>query len=157
VDEQVGAAYVLAPTNAFAPFRPGAEDALAGAPGTEVVPVRGARAEIGGTRATVTGVDLSAIAGLYRFDWATGSEAALRELGPDAALVERDFAKKHGLGPGDRTTVVSEFGERVTVEVAALYDAPPFWQMLGQVTIPIATFDRTFADPRCNFAALQPF
>jgi putative ABC transport system permease protein len=152
VARQVEADYVLAPTNAVTPFRPGAGDTLADVSGTLVVPVRGMAAEIDGSRSTVTGVDFPTVARVYRFDWTSGSDVDLEALGPTDAIVERGFAEERGLAVGERTTIVSQFGERVGADIRAIYDAPPFWQMLGQVTIPLATFDGAFADSRNLYA-----
>lgn len=148
VDDQVTADYVLAPAGSFTPSPPAAAQALASVPGAKVVPVRGTQAEVDGSRATVTGVDFSTIAGAYHFDWVAGSEEPLASAGPLSAIVEQSFAKENGLLPGSRIAVVSEFGEQLELQVAGLHRASKLMPMLGQVTVPLATFDAAFRDPR---------
>ncbi len=148
IDRQVNAAYVVVSDDNFSPFDPAPDEALAAVPGTEVVGVRGDRAEAFGGEENVTGVDPATIASVYDFDWVDGSNASLASLGEDGAVVEKGFADDNDLAVGDDFRLTTPAGENFRVEVKAVYEAPPFWQMLGAVSIPTATFDAAFRDPR---------
>ncbi|MCC6221879.1 MAG: FtsX-like permease family protein [Thermoleophilia bacterium] len=148
IDRQVTAAYVVVSEDNFSPFGPAADAALAGVEGATVVGVRGDRARVAGSQENVTGVDPAAVGAVYTFDWQDGSDAVLAGLGSDGAIVEESFATGKGLRVGSRFLLETATGGRLELEVKGLYEAPPFWEMLGKVSIPAETFDATFQDPR---------
>jgi putative ABC transport system permease protein len=147
IDDQVTADYVVTSKDNFTPFQPAADDTLASL-NVETVPVRGDTGKIFGSKQNVTGVDPRSIGRVYAFDWTDGSDATLSSFGPNDALVEKDYAEDHDLRVGSRLAVLTPAGKRATVTVRGLYDAPPFWEMLGKVTIAQTTFDRIFENPR---------
>ena len=77
---------------------------LAAAPGVQTATgIQSADAKVnnGGTD-TVNGVDPKTFAKVYKFDWLNGgSNRLLTGLGPDQALIEKQFAKSHKLKDGD--------------------------------------------------------
>jgi putative ABC transport system permease protein len=148
ISDQVNADYVVVSEDNFTPFQPAPDAALAQVPGTEAVGVRGDRGKAFGKQQNVTGVDPATIADVYAFDWTNGSDATLASLGRDGAILESDYAKEHDLVPGDAFSLLTPSGTTLRLQVKGLYDAPPFWQMLGDITISQATFDRAFANPR---------
>jgi putative ABC transport system permease protein len=147
IDDQVNADYVVTSKDDFTPFQPAADKSLASL-SVEAVPVRGDNGKIFGDKQNVTGVDPSTIGEVYNFDWTRGSPATLGFFQPNDALVEKDYAKDHHLRVGSPFTILSPAGRNVRVKVAGTYDAPPFWEMLGKVTIAEGTFDRIFENPR---------
>ena len=148
IDRQVNAAYVVVSEDNFSPFEPAADEALAAVEGATVVGVRGDRARVAGSEQNVSGVDPATVAAVYTFDWKEGSDAVLAGLGADGAIVEESFANDEGLRVGSRFLLETASGERVELEVKGLYEAPPFWEMLGKVAIDVETFDAAFQDPR---------
>ena len=148
VNRQVNADYVVVSEDGFTPFEPAADDALAVVAGAEVVGVRADRARANGKEENVTGVDPATIASVYEFDWVDGSDAVLAGLGEDGAIVERTFAEDETLSIGSRLVLETPNGKSLTLEVRGIYEAPPFWEMLGNVSIPAAAFDAAFQDPR---------
>jgi putative ABC transport system permease protein len=163
VEEQVKADYVLAPAGSFAPLPPATAESLASLEGVTVTPVRGAAVEVEGSRATLSGADLSAIDQAYDFRWTAGSPADLRAAGltgagrgtsaqPAPAALDTGFASDLGLVLGSRFTAVGEFGERLELQVAALHDSSPLQPLLGQILVSQNTFDAGFSEPRDLYA-----
>ena len=156
IEEQIAADYVVTSQDGFTPFVSGAGDAAEKAPGVEVA--TSVRAEVGkvaGTDKYVTGIDPDRISQVYKFDWADGSDAALGELGRFGAIVDKDFAEDHHLKIGDRFDLLSGAGRDATLEVTATYDPPPFYQLLGSVSIAKATFDELYDRPRNQFTFIN--
>jgi putative ABC transport system permease protein len=148
IDEQVNASYVVVSDDNFTPFEPSVDGAIAEVPGAEVAAVRGGRGKAFDSEENITGIDPASIADVYNFDWVEGSNAVLGELGETGAVLEESFASDHGLATGDTFDLLTPNGETLDLEVKGIYDAPAFWQMLGVVSIPTATFDAAYSDPR---------
>lgn len=156
IDEQLAADYALVSENGFTPFEPGVDAQLDTDPALTVSPVRGEnarallRSSLGEERvdAQLTGVDPSTVATVYSFAWEDGSDETVATLAPDAAVLERDFASDNNLATGDAFQIQAPSGDVVDLTVAGTYDAPEFWAMLGEVTVPIETFDALIASPR---------
>lgn len=155
IDRQVTAAYVVVSEDNFSPFEPSADAALASVEGAAVVGVRGDRARVAGSQENVTGIDPATVAAVYTFDWQEGSDAVLAGLGADGAIVEESFANDKGLRVGSRFLLETATGGRIELEVKGLYEAPPFWEMLGKVSIPVEAFDATFQDPRNLYTLVE--
>jgi putative ABC transport system permease protein len=148
IDRQVHADYVVVNEDNFTPFEPASDEALAAVPGTAVVGIRGEFGQAFGEEEQVTGVDPATIASVYDFDWTDGSDAVLADLGNNGAVIEETFASDHDLAVGGAFAVLSPNGETVGLEVRGIYEAPPFWRMLGVISMPTATFDEVFTNPR---------
>ena len=156
IDYQLVTDYALVSENGFTPFEPGIDEALANDPSLTVSPVRGENTRVQTTSvdgiaevsAQLTGIDPATISSVYDFDWEEGSDAAVMALATDAAVVERDFAADNELAVGDPFQVQGPSGDVVGLTVAATYDAPEFWGMLGEVSVPIQTFDALIDSPR---------
>jgi putative ABC transport system permease protein len=156
IEEQIAADYVVTSQDGFTPFVAGAGDAAAQAPGIELA--TSVRAEVGKVANVdkyVTGIEPDRIASVYNFDWSDGSDAVLGDLGRFGAIVDADFAEDHGLGIGDRFRLLSGSGRPATLEVKATYDPPPFYQLLGSVSITKSTFDELYDRPRNQFTFIN--
>jgi putative ABC transport system permease protein len=147
IDDQVSADYVVTSKDNFTPFQPAADRELASL-NVEAVAIRGDSGKLFGGKQNVTGVDPHAIGDVYAFDWVDGSTTTLGFFRPGDALVEKDYAEDHDLRVGSRFRLLTPAGNRLQLRVAGTYDAPPFWEMLGKVTIAKQTFDRAFENPR---------
>ena len=66
----------------------------------------------------VDGIDPATIASVYHYDWVRGSDAALRSLGRDGAIVRQKWASEHHLGVGDRIAVMNPAGRTTPYTVA---------------------------------------
>ena len=156
IDEQLAADYALVSENGFTPFEPGVDAALAANAALIVSPVRGENTRVrSGSAAArsevdvqLTGVDPATIASVYSFAWDDGSDATVASLAADGAILERDFASDNGLRAGDSFEVQGPSGDVLDLTVVGTYDAPEFWGMLGEVTVPITTFDSLIDSPR---------
>ena len=157
IEEQIAADFVVTSQDGFTPFVAGAGEAAAQADGVELA--TSVRAEVGkvaGTDKYVTGVEPDKIAEVYNFDWADGSDDVARRAWPDfGAIVDADFAEDHNLQLGDRFDLLSGSGRDATLEVVATYDPPPFYQLLGSVSVSKETFDELHDRPRNQFTFIN--
>ena len=152
IEEQVKADYVVTSQDGFTPFVADAGRALELAPGAELVTsVRSEVGKIAGASGYVTGIEPRKIDAVYRFDWKEGSDEVLLDLGENGAIVDSDFAEDHGLGVGDRTALLSASNRRLEIVVKGIYEPPPFYPILGSVSIPQLTYDRLYERPRNQF------
>ncbi|MDQ3821913.1 MAG: ABC transporter permease [Actinomycetota bacterium] len=152
IEEQVKADYVVTSQDGFTPFVADAGRALELAPGTELVTsVRSEVGEVAGAAGYVTGIEPRKIDAVYRFDWQEGSNDVLLDLGENGAIVDADFAEEHGLALGDTTTLLSASNRRLEIEVKGIYEPPPFYPILGSVSIPQIAYDRLYERPRNQF------
>jgi putative ABC transport system permease protein len=156
IEEQIGADFVVTSQDGFTPFVSSAGDAAAHAPGIEVA--TSVRAEVGkvaGVDKYVTGIEPDKIAAVYNFDWEKGSDAVLGQMNEFSAIVDKDFAEDHGLDLGDRFRLLSGSGRATNLEVAATYNPPPFYQLLGSVSILKSKFDELYDRPRNQFTFIN--
>jgi putative ABC transport system permease protein len=156
IEEQIAADYVVTSQDGFTPFVAGAGDAAADAPGVEVA--TSVRAEVGkvaGVDKYVTGIEPDKIASVYNFDWEDGSNDVLGRLGEFDAIVDKDFAEDHGLALGSRFRLLSGSGRATSLEVAATYNPPPFYQLLGSVSILKGKFDQLYDRGRNQFTFIN--
>lgn len=148
IDAQVSADYVVVSERGFTPFDPAIDEDLAAVDGVSVAPVRGDFGRVRGKQFQVTGIDPATTGRVYRFSWEEGSNDVVTSLRDDQAIVEAGFADDEGLSVGDRITVESAAGRTADVAIVGIYRAPSFWQMLGQVSLPVSAFDRVFESPQ---------
>jgi putative ABC transport system permease protein len=155
VTDQVTAAYILNGNDGL-PFEAAEGDALARVPGvTAASHVRVDRALVAGKEQDVTGVDPATIARFYRFDWTDGSDAAVAQLGTDGALVTQTYADDQAMAVGDRLSIQTASGDKLTAVVRGIYDPPEIDQMLGPITITQQAFDKAFPQPKNRFTFLD--
>ena len=152
LEDQVIADYVVTSQDGFTPVVAGAGEALSSAPDTDLVTsVRSDLGEINGDGAYVTGIEPDAISEAYRFDWKEGSDAALSQLGSTGAIVDTDFAEEHDVGLGDTVTLRSASNQTAQIEIQAVYEPPPFYPILGSLSVTTETFDSLYENPRNQF------
>jgi putative ABC transport system permease protein len=152
IEDQVTADYVVTSQDGFTPVVADAGRALELTPGTELV--TSVRAEVGklaGASGYVTGIEPRRIDSVYRFDWKEGSDAVLLELGENGAIVDSDFAEEHDLAVGDTATLLSASNRTLEVEIKGIYEPPPFYPILGSVSIPQLAYDQLYDRPRNQF------
>jgi putative ABC transport system permease protein len=145
--DAIRSSVVVAGVDGWGPVSPGTVEAAAKAKGVTTatgIVVDEARAY--GKRVVVSGTDPAQLAKVWHYRWHEGSDAALRGLGGDGAIVRRDFADQHGLHVGSRFTVTAASGKRLTATVRGVATGSPLDVLgTGQVTIARPAFDGTFA------------
>ncbi|MFN2467756.1 MAG: ABC transporter permease [Gaiellaceae bacterium] len=152
INEQVIADYVVTSQNGFEPFVAAAGDAVERARGTELVThVRSDLAKAAGSGKYLTGIEPDKITRAYRFDWHRGSDVVLSLLGANGAIVAKDFAEDKGLEIGGSFEILTPSSKRRTLEVKGIYDPPPFYPLLGAVSVTKDTFDALYDRPRNQF------
>jgi putative ABC transport system permease protein len=156
IEKQIRADLIITSEDGYSPFVAGATDAARDAEPVEVATeVREEIASVAGDGKDVSGVDPNLITTGYAFDWTEGSDATLRQLGRNGAIVWEDFAEDKNLAVGDTFMLEVPGGTSAELEVKGIVDPPPFYPLLGTVTIAKQTFDSLFELERNQFTFLK--
>jgi putative ABC transport system permease protein len=152
IERQVVADYVVTGQDGYSPFVAAAGDAVGTASRTQFVSsVRSELGKVAGSGEYVTGIEPSTIAHAYSFQWKDGSNAVLPRLGRNGAVIDDGFAQRKDLRVGETFPLLAPSGKRLELEVRAIYEPPPFYPLLGSVSIAQETFDALFERPRNLF------
>jgi len=152
IERQVVAEYVVTSQDGYSPFVAAAGDALGSAPQAQLVSsVRSELGKVAGSGEYVTGIEPRTIAHAYSFQWKDGSDAVLPNLGRNGAVIDDGFAERKDLRIGATFPLLTPSGKRLELEVMAIYEPPPFYPLLGSVSIAQETFDSLFERPRNLF------
>jgi putative ABC transport system permease protein len=155
VTDQVNAPYIVDGIDG-APFEATEGAALARQPGVNTAShVRVDKALVAGEERDVTGVDPATIARFYKFNWTDGSDAAVRRLDTNGALVTQTYADDRDITVGDPLSIRTASGDNRTVVVRGIYDPPEIEQMLGPISIGLQAFDAVFPQPKNRFTFLD--
>ncbi len=142
IEEQIQADLIITSEDGYSPFAAGATDAARMAEPVEAATdVREEVARVAGSGKDVSGIDPELITAGYAFDWKEGSDATLSQLGANGAILSEDFAEDKSLAVGDTFTIEAPGGNSGELVVKGIADPPPFYPLLGVVTIPNAAFD----------------
>jgi putative ABC transport system permease protein len=151
IEDQVSAEWVVTSQEGYEPFVAAAGDALDGVDGARATDVRSDLAKVAGSARYLTGIEPDAITQAYNFDWVDGSDTVLGEMGQNGALVDKDFAEDKKLTVGETFSLQVPSGEKMPLRVVGIYKPPPFYPLLGNVSIPKKTFDTLYDRPRNQF------
>ena len=154
--KEVQADYVLVGQDGWSNISPDSERAIASAPGVKVATgVTQDEIKAFGKKASIDGVD-PAITTVHRTDYKHGSDADLRSLGNDGAVVTADYAKDHHLSVGERFTAITSAGRSLSLQVRAVSDPAKFNPLnLGEVTVSKQAFDANFRTRKERFSFIQ--
>jgi putative ABC transport system permease protein len=156
IERQVKSSYMLVSANGFDSISPTAGDAIAKAPEVSVASnVRSGVGKASGSVQQITGLDPKTISQVYNFEWKDGSKASIDNLGPYEAIVDKAFADKKDLSVGSRFSLQTPKGETFPLEVKGVYKAPPFYPLLGEVSIALPFFDRLYERPQNLYTFLD--
>ena len=84
-----------------------------------------------------------------------GSDAILAQLGSNGAIVDKQFADDHGISVGQTVTVRTGENTSTKAVVKGVYRPPPFYPLLGSLSIPIGTFDSLVDRPRNQYTFVK--
>jgi putative ABC transport system permease protein len=156
IERQVKSTYLLTSSNGFDSISPAAGDAIAIAPDVAVASnVRSGVGKVAGSVQQVTGLDPKTISRVYNFEWTKGSVESVDQLGPFQAIVDKTFAEKKDLELGSRFTLFTPKRESTPLEVKGIYKAPPFFPLLGAVSISLPFFDKLYERPQNLYTFLD--
>jgi putative ABC transport system permease protein len=156
IEEQIRADLIITSEDGYTPFVNGATGAARQAEPVQIATeVREQIANVAGSGRNVSGIDPNLITTGYAFDWVEGSDTTLRQLGRDGAIVWENFAEDKNLAVGDTFTIEVPGGKQARLQVNGIVDPPPFYPLLGTVTIAKRRFDTLFEDRRNRFAFLK--
>ena len=152
IEDQVAADYVITAQDGFTPFVAAAGDAVASSPDAEVVSnVRADLGKVGDASTYVTGIDPQTILQTYNFDWKEGDDSVVQNLADDQAIVDAKFAEDNNIAVGDTIAVLTPSGTTLDQKVVGLYEPPPFYPLLGGVSLTTERFDSAYDRPRNQF------
>ncbi len=152
IEDQVSADYVITAQDGFTPFVAAAGDEVTNSPDAEVVAnVRADLGKVGDASTYVTGIDPNTILQTYTFDWKEGDDSVVQNLGPNDAIVDAKFAEDNNIQVGDTISILTPSGETLEQQVKGLYEPPPFYPLLGGVSVTTETFDSVYERPRNQF------
>jgi putative ABC transport system permease protein len=155
VSKQLHADYVIDGSDGL-PFRASEGDKLAAIPGvTAASHVRSDDAIVQGKQTTINGIDPATIARFYSFNWTTGSERTLGQLGTDGALVTKSYAEAKHLKVGSGVSIKSPKGQSYRVVVRGIYDPPAAKSLLADVVVAQKAFDAAYSQPKNGFTFLD--
>jgi putative ABC transport system permease protein len=157
IEDQIKSDYLVTAQDGFSPFVAGAGDALdeSGGVAELVTPVRSDLGKVEGESGYVTGIDPASIAEGYTFEWKDGSDAVLASLGDNGAIVAKDFADQNDLSVGSDLLLLTPSNKTELLEIKAIYEPPPFFPILGSVSIPKDTFDTLYERPRNQYVLVN--
>jgi putative ABC transport system permease protein len=155
ITKQLHADYVIDGDGGM-PFRAAEGDKLAAIDGvTAASHVRSDDAVVQGKQSKIGGVDPATIAHFYTFEWTTGSDRTLAQLGADGALVTDTYAKDRHLKVGSMVTFKAPKGDAHTVTVRGVYNPPDANPLLADVVVTQKAFDAAYSQPKNSFTFLD--
>ena len=98
-----------------------------------------------GSLPVVWGIDPNAIERVWSFDWISGSDAVLTQLGTDGAIVEEQTAASLGVKQGGTLKVTTVEGKQATLKVLGIYRDP---MMLNGITVSTSGYAALFPTPQ---------
>ncbi len=116
----------------FGETPPAVADAVGRVPGVAAVSaIRFSEAKVAGAKDTtgVSGIDPATLAQTYRLKWKEGSDATLAQLGDDGVLADSGYEGRAAIG--DRITLLTPAGRRVTYTVRGILDEGSDFGLLG--------------------------
>jgi putative ABC transport system permease protein len=151
-EEQLSTDYVVTAEDGWAPISGETARALGSTPGVAAVTsVREDQARAFGEVMLVSGIEPATVDDALHFHWNAGSDAALRAIGDNGAIVTKEFAKEHHLGLGEHFPMTTPSGKRLDLRVAGIDARPEFNPLsLADVSIARRLFDRSFETRSCS-------
>jgi putative ABC transport system permease protein len=147
--------YAVTAQNNFDPIPTAMEGPLRRTAGVQtVVGVRSGDSRAFGATHSVSAVGPGA-GSVFRLDWTKGSPGVLNDLGPDGAVIAKDFAKKHHLTIGSPIPLLVPTGQRPTFHVHGIFDPPSGGSPFGAITISTSAFDHLYTKPQDQFVFVK--
>jgi putative ABC transport system permease protein len=155
--KEIRSDYVLVGSDGYSPIAPEAARAAASVPGVTIsTGVKQDVARIFGKKHSVDGVDPARFVSVFHQEYTHGSDADVRSLGADGAVVNKSFADDHHLSVGERFTALTISRKRLSLVVRAVSDPAKFNPLgLGDVTIAESTFAPAFPTQRERYAFVK--
>jgi putative ABC transport system permease protein len=150
LDKRIAATQVITGADGWSPTDPAVASAVAKAPG--ITGVTAIRQDVGlafGDKEIVNSIDPATAPGRFSFEYASGSDDAVANLGRDDAIVDEGLATERHLKVGDRFAVTSAKGDKLTLTVKAIEKSPVLDALaMGPITVAQSTFEDAFENQR---------
>jgi putative ABC transport system permease protein len=159
IEENFAGGLVIENSDGFSPIPAGAALAAAKVPGVKsVATVRTAEAKVigvGSGSVKVNGPTSNIEEGI-ELEWLAGGPEKLRHLADDEAIVSDEFAKEHGLGLGDKFTLLSQSEQRPEFTVAGEFESKA--KIFGSVMVTRRVMTDVFKERQddTDFVVLEP-
>jgi putative ABC transport system permease protein len=75
----------------------------------------------------------------------------LAEMGQNGAIIDKTFAEDKNLKVGDQFPLLTPDGDTTQLVVKGIYEPPPFFPILGSVSITQSLFDSIYERPQNSF------
>lgn len=141
----------------FGSTSPALVDAVSEVPGVAAVSsIRFSEAKVAGEKRTtsVAGIDPATLAQTYTLKWKEGSDATLSRLGSDGILADASYSDDTQIG--DRLTLLTPAGRRVTYTVRGILDEGSDFGLLGGgLVVPNARLAEDFDERDNQFVFLR--
>ena len=153
IEDQVKADYVITAQDGFTPFVAAAGDEIARSPDAQVV--SNVRADLGkvGRLVDLRDGHRSEHDPRHLYLRLEGRERqpGSQPRADNQAIVDAKFAEDNDISVGDTISILTPSDETLERQVVGLYEPPPFYPLLGGVSITTQTFDTDFDRPRNQF------
>jgi putative ABC transport system permease protein len=150
LDKRIAATHVITGADGWSPTDPAVARAVSQAPG--IAGTTAIRQDVGlafGDKEIVNSIDPATAPGKFSFEYASGSDAAVANLGRDGAIVDEGLATEHHLTVGDRFSVTSAKGDKLALTVKAIEKSPVLDALaMGPITIAQGTYEKAFENQR---------
>jgi putative ABC transport system permease protein len=156
ISDKIAASYIVAP-DGWSAVSAKALDTAAKVPGvTAASGIVQSMAKVGKDKIPVDGVDTATVGRVLNYKFKDGASTDVSKLGPGDALVRDEFAKDHHLKVGSQVTLESPSARHLTVTVRGIEKTKALNASSGGIfTIPVAAFDRTFAQRDLRLALID--
>ncbi|MEJ7825461.1 MAG: ABC transporter permease [Solirubrobacteraceae bacterium] len=132
VDRAFAGDLTVGAKSGFGETPPALVSAVRGVDGVQAASsVRFSEAKVDGKRSStsVAGIDPATLASVYTLRWKRGSDATLKQLGSDGVLADSGFSDDAQVG--DRVSLLTPAGKRVTYVIRGLLDEGSDFGLLG--------------------------
>jgi putative ABC transport system permease protein len=154
VDELFVADYAVVGSD-DTPLTSKAAGAAASIPGVQLVSeIRSGEAKLGTTTVVVNGVDRN-LSKVVHTEWSSGSGDVAANLGRSGAFVKKVYAEDHDLKVGSPLTLKTPTGAVLKLHVDGIFDEPKGGSPFGEISISLATFDRSFVTRGNDYTLLN--
>jgi ABC-type antimicrobial peptide transport system permease subunit len=116
--------------------------------------IRSSEAKLGKKSVVVMGVDRN-LSKVVHTEWSGGSGDVAAKLGRTGAFVKKKFAEDRELQLGSPLTLKAPTGDVLRLHVIGIFDEPKGGSPFGDISISLATFDRSFVTRGNDYTLLD--
>jgi putative ABC transport system permease protein len=153
LDRQLAANYVVTSQDGNTPFPPETAQKLRSTPGVKAVTtIESDQVKAFGKKETISGVDPATAGQLLIYKWQPGSsDASLRNLDGNGAIITKKYATDRHLKVGSSFTITTPTNQKATFVVRGVQKPPEFDPLnLNNLEVSQAAYDKLFTNHRIH-------